>query len=79
MGNYSAEERRQLLKQGKALPPTGDGPPRFPIDNPSDVDDAINLARTPEERAFIYKRAAALNCLGKIPNNWKADGSLRDS
>lgn len=78
MGNYTTDQRQELLKQGKALPPKGDGPPRFPIDNPADVDDAIPLARSPEERAFIYERAKELGVLRKIPPNWKPDGSLRN-
>jgi hypothetical protein len=77
MGNYNTEQRQKLLKQGKALPPKGDGPPRFPIDDASDVDSAIHLARTDEERAFVYKHAKRLGVLGKIPSNWKADGTLR--
>ena len=75
MGNYSAEQRRQLLKQGKALP--GD-PPRFPIDNPSDVSDAINLAKTPAERAHVYKHAKRLGVVGRIPAHWRPDGSTRN-
>jgi hypothetical protein len=78
VGDYTAGQRRELHKQGKALPPKGDGPPRFPINNPTDVDDAIHLARTTEERAFIYKRARELKVLRKIPPNWKPDGSLRN-
>ncbi len=79
MGIYNTEQRKQLLKQGKALPPVGDGPPRFPIDDSSDVASAIQLAKTPEERAHTYKQARRLGQLGKIPANWKADGSMRGS
>lgn len=79
MGDYNAGERMALLKQGKAMPPQGQGPPRFPIAVASDVDDAITLAKSPEERAFIYKRAQELNAVGKIPATWKPDGSLRGS
>lgn len=78
MGNYSLEQRKQLLKQGKALPPKGDGPPRFPIDDGQDVDSAIHLAKTPEERAHTYKQAKRLGKLGKIPAHWKADGFMRN-
>lgn len=77
MGTYNTEQRKQLLKQGKALPPIGDGPPRFPINDPSDVASAIKLARTNEERAHTYKHAKRLGVLGKIPANWKSDGSMR--
>ena len=52
MGNYNVEQRRKLLKQGKALPPAKAGePPRFPIDDASDVTSAVHLARTDEERS----------------------------
>lgn len=77
MGNYNTQQREELLKQGKALPPKGDGPPRFPIDDASDVESAVHLARTPEERAHTYTQAKRLGVLGKIPANWKADGTLR--
>lgn len=76
VGKHSAEKRRQLLKQGKALP-NPDGPPRFPIEDASDLDSAIHLAKTDEERRHVYKRARAMNMLGKIPAHWKADGTLR--
>lgn len=78
MGNYNADQRRALLKQGKAMPDPAGGVPRFPVNDGSDLDSAIHLARTPEERRFVYKRAQQMNMLGKIPSNWKADGSLRD-
>lgn len=77
MGNYSTAQRVALLKQGKALPPVGDGPPRFPIDDGSDVASAIHLAKTNEERAHIYKQAKRLSQLGKIPATWKPDGTMR--
>lgn len=76
MGNHNAEQRRQLLKQGKALPPVAGGTvPRFPIADGGDLDSAIRLARTPEERRFIYKRAREMNMTGKIPSNWRPDGT----
>jgi hypothetical protein len=78
VGNHSADQRRQLLKQGKAIPDPNGGPPRFPIADASDLDSAVHLARTPEERRFVYKRAQQMNMLGKIPSNWKSDGTLRD-
>lgn len=76
MGKHNAEKRRQLLKQGKALP-NPDGPPRFPIEDASDLDSAIGLARTPDERRHVYKHARAMNKLGKIPAHWKPDGTIR--
>jgi hypothetical protein len=77
VGNHSAEKRRQLLKEGKALPGENGKPPRFPIEDASDLDSAIGLAKTPEERRHVYKQARAMGKLGKIPVHWKPDGSLR--
>jgi hypothetical protein len=77
VGNHNAEKRRQLLKQGKALPGKDGGPPRFPIEDSSDLESAIHLARTPEERKHVYKHALRLNKLGMIPPNWRPDGTLR--
>lgn len=77
MGNYNTKQRQDLLKQGKALPPKGDGPPRFPIDDGQDVESAVHLAKTPEERAHVYKQARRLGKLGKIPAHWKPDGTMR--
>lgn len=78
MGDYNTQQRKDLLKQGKALPPKKAGdPPRFPIDDGSDVASAVQLARTDEERAHTYKQAKRLGALGKIPANWKPDGSMR--
>jgi len=78
MGDYNMEQRQKLLKQGKALPPNKPGgPPRFPIDDTSDVESAVHLARSNEERAHVYKHAKRVGALGKISDNWKPDGSLR--
>lgn len=78
MGNHDMEKRKKLLKEGKALPPKGDGPPRFPIDDGQDVESAIHLAKTPEERKHVYKHARRLGKLGKIPAHWKPDGFMRN-
>ena len=78
MGNYNTQQREDLLKQGKALPPKKAGdPPRFPIDDSSDVNSAVQLARTDEERAHTYKQAKRLGALGRIPSNWRPNGSIR--
>lgn len=80
MGNYNTDQRRALLKQGKALPPNKEGgPPRFPIDDHNDVKSAVALAKTDEERRHTYKQARRLGKLGAIPTNWRPDGSLRGS
>lgn len=77
MGDHNTAARIALLKQGKALPGKDGGPPRFPIADSSDLDSAIHLAKTPEERKHVYNQARKMNQLGKIPPNWKPDGSLR--
>jgi len=77
VGDHNTAARVALLKQGKALPGKNGGPPRFPIADSSDLDSAIGLARTPEERRHVYKCARAMNMLGKIPANWRPDGTLR--
>lgn len=79
MANHNTASREKLLKQGKALPGVNGGPPRFPIADASDLDSAIRLATTDEERRHVYKRAKAMNMLGKIPATWSPNGSLRDS
>lgn len=66
MGNHGAGKRRQLLKQGKALP-NPDGPPRFPIEDASDLGSAINLARTPEERQARHEACAGAGQVGPDP------------
>lgn len=77
MGNYNTKQREDLLKQGKALPGKDGGPPRFPIDDGQDVESAIQLAQTPEERKHVYKHAQRLGKLGKVPAHWKPDGFMR--
>lgn len=78
MGNHNTEARKKLLAQGKTLPGVNGGPPKFPIEDASDLDSAIHLARTDEERAFVYRRAKQMNMLGKVPANWSPNGALRN-
>lgn len=85
MPDYSTSERRDLAKQGKALP-SDDGGGRFPIRNCGDVANAIRAVgrvrpNTEEARAkvrrFIIKRSNALGCGKQIPDTWAADGTLK--
>lgn len=78
MGNHNTAARIALLKQGRALPGKDGGPPRFPISDAEDLDSAIHLAKTGEERRHTYKCAKQMNMLGKIPANWSPNGALRD-
>lgn len=68
---WSAEERRRAAKAGHARP---DG--SFPIETAEDVEAAVHLARTPEEQAWVKKRAAAVGATNKIPDTWK--GAMSD-
>lgn len=63
--DFSTEERRTLAKSGAAMP---DG--SFPIVTTEDLKNAIQLARTPAQRAHIKKRAAALGASKAIPETW---------
>lgn len=87
MAQPSADEMRDLVKQGKAMPAPGqDRPGRFQIRNRTDLQNAIHAVgrvrpNTQEARAqvrrFILKRARELNLTSVIPANWNADGSLK--
>lgn len=86
MAQPNAQEMRDLVNQGKAMPAPGDRPGRFNIENRSDLQNAILAVgrvrpNTDEARAqvrrFIMKRAAQLNLSNVIPANWNADGSLK--
>jgi hypothetical protein len=77
MGTHDTEERRQMQKKGKALPPNkGSTKPRFPISDAEDLRKAIKLAGHAKGdqgavRAYIKRRAAALGLSSKIPDDWK--------
>jgi hypothetical protein len=78
--------RKALVKQGKAMPDTGQGTGgRFPIRNRSDLAKAIKAvgrASGGEEgrrkvRRYIMRRAKALNLTTMIPSSWQSDGSVK--
>ena len=75
MASFSAEERRSLAKQGKAMP---DG--SYPIRNTADLKNAIHAVGRGGSshnaiRKFIMRRARALGASNMIPDDWKSDGS----
>lgn len=75
MADYSAEQRRRLLREGKALRSPSGGPPRFPIVTRADVANAVRLAGHGSGdkqliRRFILRRARALGALDLIPDDW---------
>lgn len=78
MAEFSADDRRMMAKQGKAMP---DG--SFPIRNKEDLADAIHLAghaKNPAAaRRHIIRRAIALGARNMIPATWKSDGSSSGS
>ena len=83
-----ADPLRQLVKQGKAMPPApGENRPgRFWIRNRDELENAIRAVgrvrpNTEEARAavrrFIIKRARELILSDLVPPTWNADGSLK--
>lgn len=75
MSGYTADQLRKLKASGAAMAPTpaaaaAGKPASYPINNASDLSSAIHLARTPEQRAFCKKRAAALGLSSQIPDDW---------
>lgn len=69
MADMNQSQRDKLAAKGQALP---DG--SFPIRNRADLHNAIQAigrAKDPAKaKAFIKKRAAALNALSMIPAGW---------
>lgn len=87
MAGPDTQTRRNLAKQGKAMPdPQGSGG-RFPIRNRSDLEKAIQAvgrakggeAGRRAVRRYIIKRAKVLNLANLIPDTWESDGSLKTS
>lgn len=79
---YTADELRQMLKDGEALP-NADGDPSYPIGDKADLANAIRavgrggLSDHDKIRAYIIRRAKALDASDEIPDNWSADGSVK--
>jgi hypothetical protein len=71
---YSADELRQMLKDGKAMKnPNGD--PSYPIGDKSDLSNAIHaVGRGSGDhdsiRSYIKRRASALGASDMIPESW---------
>lgn len=81
------EKRDRAEKEGHALPGG-----RYPIENRSDLDNAISAVGRAEDpdgnddeaernrvRRHIIKQAKRLKLENMIPDNWKADGTLKAS
>lgn len=74
--DFTAEERKKLAEEGKAMP---DG--SFPIKNKEDLKNAIRLAGQAKDKKaaidFICRRARALGAEDMIPEGWgKADKAV---
>jgi hypothetical protein len=81
LAKYSADQLRQMVKDGKAMPPsTEGGKPGFPIGDAEDVGNAVHaVGRGAGDhdaiRRHIIKNAKRLGESGQIPDNWNSDGS----
>lgn len=72
--DFTAEERRQLAKEGKARP---DG--SYPIVNESDLESAVHLVgKDPGAKSWIIKRARALGKVSSLPAEWNVKDSSED-
>ncbi len=82
MADYDAEERREALSKGHALPGRDGAPPRFPINNCEDVRNAIHdlnripRSERPQVRRYIARRAVELGC--HLPESWKVRHGNKD-
>ena len=87
MAGPDTNTRRDLAKQGKAMPDANGAGGRFPIRNRADLEKAIKAvgrakggeAGRKAVRKFIISRARALDLNWLIPDSWAADGSLKNS
>jgi hypothetical protein len=80
---YSADQLRQMLKEGKAMRnPAGE--PSYPIGDKKDLSNAIHaVGRGSGDhnaiRAYIKRRAKALGASNMIPEDWNSDGSNKSA
>lgn len=76
---YTADELRQMLKDGKAFE-NPNGEPSYPIGDKADLKNAIDaVGRGSGDhdaiRAYIVRRAGALDANDLIPDSWTSSGS----
>jgi hypothetical protein len=79
---YSADDMKSLLAKGHAMK-NASGEPSYPIADVSDLKKAIRAvgrgkASHDAVRKHIMKRAKALGQAALIPDNWNADGSMKE-
>ena len=77
---YNADQLKALKAKGHTFP----GGTSYPIDDADDLAKAIKAvgrggADHDKIRAYVITRAKALGESSKIPENWKADGSLAEA
>jgi len=80
---YTAEQKRQALAAGQAMP-NAKGDPSYVIKTKADLRRAIKAvgrgdADHDDVRKHILTRAKALGLESMVPENWNADGSLKDA
>lgn len=80
---YSAKQKKAMVAKGQAMKNTS-GDPSYPIKSKADLRKAIRAvgrggADHDAIRRHIIKRAKALGLSNLIPNNWKADGSMKEN
>lgn len=82
LGKYNADDLKALLKKGQAMPPLKPGgPPRFPIGDKNDFDNAVKaVGRAKGDDADHNAVRRYIAGVGKKlgfapPINWKSDGS----
>ncbi|GGX40632.1 hypothetical protein GCM10010341_73220 [Streptomyces noursei] len=83
VAEYSAKQKRAMVKSGQAMK-NSSGEPSYPIKSKSDLRKAIRAvgrggADHNKIRAHVIKRATVLGLSNMIPDNWKADGSMKEN
>lgn len=83
LAKYTAQEERDALAAGQAMP-NAKGEPSYVIKTKADLRRAIKAvgrgnADHDDVRKHIITRAKALGLEGMVPENWNADGSLKDA
>lgn len=80
-GKYTADQKRQMLREGKAIP-NAKGQPSYPIGDKDDLGKAIDAvghgnADHDAVRRHIIRAAKRLGASDQIPETWNSDGSIK--
>lgn len=80
---YTAEQKRQLMADGKAIP-NAKGDPSYPIDDAEDLDravQAVGRGNVPHDtiRRHIKRQAKRLGMSDRIPDTWRKNGASNTS